>query len=347
MEDVSTPSRFLKECLGMDSADLRLTSGIITRYNSGELNPFEQSFARVGAPPHMPKPTESASTTHAQDRVVTTNSTSQPNSGMNSSTVTQANTFAAHERSSDGRDVSRTREQLIVDAQNPQFPPDPRSPFFTSNGTSSAVPSTAVIVPETIPSSQVGIAGVNGIAESAGRIALNLTDKKSLDSVVTAPSSLQQVPQPTKSINGLSHNLDSYGASQPSTASSADEAVDQEDRRNGKTPRRTRKRNRSTVSAEKDDDNEDPEEKRRRFLERNRIAASKCRQKKKMWIADLEKQAQELSERNAKLTALVAHLSEEVQFLKRQMQAHSNCDCRASLTQKDAASGSSSAKIAR
>ena len=48
----------------------------------------------------------------------------------------------------------------------------------------------------------------------------------------------------------------------------------------------------------------DPEEKRQRFLERNRAAATRCREKKKIWINDLDKKVKDLSEKNVQLQVL-------------------------------------------
>jgi hypothetical protein len=74
-------------------------------------------------------------------------------------------------------------------------------------------------------------------------------------------------------------------------------------------------------------DNEDPETKRRRFLERNRMAASKCRQKKKKWMQELEHREEEIDRRNKALHALVSDLKEEVLILKNQLLSHHNCNC--------------------
>lgn len=46
---------------------------------------------------------------------------------------------------------------------------------------------------------------------------------------------------------------------------------------------------------------EDPDEKRRKFLERNRAAASRCRQKRKVWVQSLEKKAEDLNSVNGQL----------------------------------------------
>lgn len=47
---------------------------------------------------------------------------------------------------------------------------------------------------------------------------------------------------------------------------------------------------------------EDPDERRQRFLERNRAAASRCRQKRKLWVSSLEKKAEELTTQNIQLS---------------------------------------------
>jgi len=46
---------------------------------------------------------------------------------------------------------------------------------------------------------------------------------------------------------------------------------------------------------------EDPDERRRKFLERNRAAATRCRQKRKVWVISLEKKAEELTQTNMQL----------------------------------------------
>ncbi|KAJ3095477.1 hypothetical protein HDU97_006899 [Phlyctochytrium planicorne] len=84
-----------------------------------------------------------------------------------------------------------------------------------------------------------------------------------------------------------------------------------------------KKRKRDPTSEEGDND----EEKRKKFLERNRVAASKCRQKKKLWMQELEQKSTELSERNKELIATVGQLKEEVLLLKNQLLLHRKCRC--------------------
>lgn len=69
------------------------------------------------------------------------------------------------------------------------------------------------------------------------------------------------------------------------------------------------------------------EAKRRRFLERNRVAASKCRQKKKAWMADLEMEAREAQARSKQLKHCVSMFREEILQLKTELLKHNSCEC--------------------
>ncbi|CAB1353831.1 unnamed protein product [Coregonus sp. 'balchen'] len=51
----------------------------------------------------------------------------------------------------------------------------------------------------------------------------------------------------------------------------------------------------------------DPDERRQRFLERNRAAASRCRQKRKVWVGSLERKAEDLATMNVSLTVSLPH----------------------------------------
>ncbi|XP_055006489.1 cyclic AMP-dependent transcription factor ATF-2 isoform X2 [Boleophthalmus pectinirostris] len=84
------------------------------------------------------------------------------------------------------------------------------------------------------------------------------------------------------------------------------------------TPPSTGGRRRRTTS-------EDPDEKRRKFLERNRAAASRCRQKRKVWVQSLEKKAEDLSSMNGQLQNEVTLLRNEVAQLKQLLLAHKDC----------------------
>ncbi|KAF2005951.1 hypothetical protein P154DRAFT_542454 [Amniculicola lignicola CBS 123094] len=67
------------------------------------------------------------------------------------------------------------------------------------------------------------------------------------------------------------------------------------------------------------------EEKRKNFLERNRIAALKCRQRKKQWLANLQAKVELFSTENDALSATVTALREEIVNLKTLLLAHKDC----------------------
>ncbi|KAL0985441.1 hypothetical protein UPYG_G00156920 [Umbra pygmaea] len=78
---------------------------------------------------------------------------------------------------------------------------------------------------------------------------------------------------------------------------------------------------------------EDPDERRRKFLERNRAAATRCRQKRKVWVVSLEKKAEELTQTNMQLLNEVTMLKNEVTQLKQLLLTHK--DCPITTMQKD------------
>ncbi|GAP84575.1 putative bzip transcription factor [Rosellinia necatrix] len=67
------------------------------------------------------------------------------------------------------------------------------------------------------------------------------------------------------------------------------------------------------------------EEKRKNFLERNRVAALKCRQRKKQWLANLQSKVEMFSQENDSLTTQILQLREEVVNLKTLLLAHKDC----------------------
>lgn len=67
------------------------------------------------------------------------------------------------------------------------------------------------------------------------------------------------------------------------------------------------------------------EEKRKNFLERNRIAALKCRQRKKTWVQNLQEKVETFAFENQALTAEIRELQAEVEHLKGLLGNHENC----------------------
>ncbi|KAG0092873.1 Cyclic AMP-dependent transcription factor ATF-7 [Podila epicladia] len=70
-----------------------------------------------------------------------------------------------------------------------------------------------------------------------------------------------------------------------------------------------------------------PEAKRQRFLERNRKAASKCREKKRLQTLQIINDADTITARNQELHENLAELEEEVRRLKNLILRHRDCGC--------------------
>ncbi|KAI9760909.1 MAG: hypothetical protein M4579_001410 [Chaenotheca gracillima] len=92
-------------------------------------------------------------------------------------------------------------------------------------------------------------------------------------------------------------------------------------------PRRQRKGNAGRPKGGVEKALSGENDKRQRFLERNRVAASKCRMKKKEWTGNLEGRARELQHEKAQLSMMVGSLRDEVLFLKGELLKHTNCGC--------------------
>lgn len=71
---------------------------------------------------------------------------------------------------------------------------------------------------------------------------------------------------------------------------------------------------------------EEGQAKRDKFLERNRVAASKCRAKKKEWTNGLEERCRHAQHELAVATTLVSSLAQEVVALRGMVRAHGPCD---------------------
>ncbi|KND03661.1 uncharacterized protein SPPG_01131 [Spizellomyces punctatus DAOM BR117] len=79
------------------------------------------------------------------------------------------------------------------------------------------------------------------------------------------------------------------------------------------------------MKSDKKVEDMDPEEKRRTFLERNRQAALKCRQKKKQWLQSLQAKVDFLTTDNENLQNQATQLREEILNLKTLLLAHRDC----------------------
>lgn len=67
------------------------------------------------------------------------------------------------------------------------------------------------------------------------------------------------------------------------------------------------------------------DDRRNKFLERNRVAASKCRQKKKEWMQSLEETKNDLEKTHSSLHETLNGLIAEVSVLKEHLMTHASC----------------------
>lgn len=70
---------------------------------------------------------------------------------------------------------------------------------------------------------------------------------------------------------------------------------------------------------------ETEEEKRKNFLERNRQAALKCRQRKKAWLGQLQTKVDGLTAENDRLRSIIQNLTDEVGRVSAVLSSHRDC----------------------
>ncbi|RBR25125.1 uncharacterized protein FIESC28_02033 [Fusarium coffeatum] len=99
-----------------------------------------------------------------------------------------------------------------------------------------------------------------------------------------------------------------------------------------KPPRRRRASKAPSIKEEVEDEEDeedaglDESDKRNKFLKRNRIAASKCRQKKKEWVSSLEDTRYGLEHENNVLHKQYNGLVDELSTIKNQLMQHASCN---------------------
>ncbi|KAF9390718.1 Cyclic AMP-dependent transcription factor ATF-7 [Podila verticillata] len=139
----------------------------------------------------------------------------------------------------------------------------------------------------------------------------------------------------TISGNTSNYNIDhrtnmeehAMGSHEPSQIPSPKKATATKSSKGTKSPDTLRGRGKGTKSRKRKTEQLSPEAKRQRFLERNRMAASKCREKKRLQTLQIINDADTITARNQELHETLAELEDEVRRLKNQILGHRDCGC--------------------
>ncbi|XP_076038233.1 activating transcription factor-2 isoform X2 [Oratosquilla oratoria] len=187
----------------------------------------------------------------------------------------------------------------------------PATPVVSS-GTSTCTTSTS----STSSLSSSSITGSGGTTSSSEKSAQSFAKLK-LKQVLASSSNTAARPGTSKAskANTADRIAEMTRNRNPSGTSSVDSEYGDDYGGMSGTPRRRRH-----SSAD-----EDPALKRKKFLERNRAAAIRCREKKKKWIKTLAAKSDELNNINLKLQGEVSSLRAEVAALKSMLLQHKDC----------------------
>ncbi|KAH6675308.1 hypothetical protein F5X68DRAFT_235462 [Plectosphaerella plurivora] len=149
------------------------------------------------------------------------------------------------------------------------------------------------------------------------------------------------IPPPPKASVSMSSSLTDSKSSRASSDGSArsrkslssqstapDEPEPTPNKGKSKSKTKTKQNKKSTRELTPEPIEEEPAEdgKRSKFLERNRVAASKCRQRKKQWMSGLQDTKNELEARHHQLQLEHSSLVNEVSSMKNQLMSHANCN---------------------
>ncbi|RSL64695.1 hypothetical protein CEP54_004558 [Fusarium duplospermum] len=168
---------------------------------------------------------------------------------------------------------------------------------------SNVVPTTSTVSPRppTEAQSSPGTTSSEPVFETS-----RTSSKSSIPSVNSIASEKNtKARKSTRSTN--SHRRRASAASPPRRPTAVKESVVQED-------------------EEEEDIDDGESSKRSKFLKRNRIAASKCRQKKKEWVNNLEETRYGLEHQHSTLQTEYNDLLGEVSKMKNQLMQHAGCN---------------------
>lgn len=316
-DQTPTPTRFLRNCeeVGLFQ-DLE--------------NPFDQDFKRATVPDQAPNSSSAHPTTHlsttttsSQNIIVLNESESKvllSPPPLAPSQIRITTTAAETKKSAPASVLVRIPPHIppaipasiaAPDAQVPSALPVPSHIHSRANSTSSTMPIPSIPTPAIVTSPNASSPpSFVGSAKQRLKEQLKLHQQanpgniihRAFTEAVDMVTKQNGLPSPGNHVNN-SHNPSAIVAN---TQDSKRVPV------GGKRPRRTQ-------------DELDPDERRKRFLERNRAAATRCREKRKIWVQQLEKKAEDLTNTNAHLQSEITLLRTEVAQLKSLLLAHKDC----------------------
>ncbi|KAI9301624.1 hypothetical protein BJ944DRAFT_243104 [Cunninghamella echinulata] len=307
-----------------------------------EPNPFEQSFSSVSK--STPPPSSSSSSNNNNNEHSSINETLKPstnsttaNNNSNASDTLKLPPVAAMTSpsapavmSSVPKDIANqyTWDSLRAGPLSPSMLQRPANPDdFVYSGIN---PTSSILsYPEIAPSNSYQVK--NEPYYVSGRTATSPTtkyqDKQSIITTTAITTNKSSHSNSVTQTNNMSRRSISSTTSTTSTTSNNNNS-------NNNTTNTQRRKSQKEDKKDNDEEKEKPnkkrrteeeDEKRKNFLERNRLAALKCRQRKKQWLNNLQAKVEYLTNDNEQLQMQTNALREEIMNLKTLLLAHKDC----------------------
>ncbi|CAB5206158.1 unnamed protein product [Rhizophagus irregularis] len=213
-----------------------------------------------------------------------------------------------------------------------------RKTISTNSGaTVSGVPTSqsGVVQPSVSATNMLGMTNGSMAAMATNPLVHTIMPKTEKDDFTQSSSNPIVVLNNVTHTNGISSNISSQHKGSVITSQSMDHDSSRSASSSPiKSPRNARRKAEDNLISEqppvkkngqKSKSDMTDEEKRRNFLERNRQAALKCRQRKKQWLANLQAKVEYLTNDNETLQSQAQSLREEILNLKTLLLAHKDC----------------------
>ncbi|CAO3611793.1 unnamed protein product [Cunninghamella blakesleeana] len=310
-----------------------------------EPNPFEQSFSNVSKTTPPPHPT---SISDKVKPIINTNNTNTNNTNNNTNNndtlklppvAAMTSPSAPTVMSSVPKDIANqyTWDSLRAGPLSPsmlQRPANPDDFVYSSINPTSSILSYSDIAPNN--TYQIKSEPYYSTGRTTSPLNTKYQEKQSNKSSPHSTNSVTQknhdksrasISSTTSTTSTTSHNNNNtnhINNTNTNTTSMSNNNTNTQRRKSQKDDKK-----------ENDDDKEKPsnkkrrteeeDEKRKNFLERNRLAALKCRQRKKQWLNNLQAKVEFLTNDNEQLQMQTNALREEIMNLKTLLLAHKDC----------------------